>query len=145
MAERRHQDLNLVLVSPLYERVHYALVMASAAAATGRAVRLFLTMGALKALARGGADRPGWHGLSAAPGQPLPADQDRALALRGVATFEELLQATAALGAEFMVCEMGLRAMGLARADLRPDIAVAEGGVVTFLAAAEGKGPILFV
>ena len=42
--------LNFVLVSDLYERVHYALVMASAAAATGRKVRLLVTMGALKAL-----------------------------------------------------------------------------------------------
>ncbi len=137
--------LNLVLVSDLYERVHYALVMASAAAATGRRVRLFLTMGALKALARGAAERPGWHDLSPAPGGLAPKDQDRAFAKAGIATFEELLQATLALGGEVMACEMGLRAVGLARHDLRSDIAVAEGGVVTFLEAAEGQGPILFV
>ena len=88
--------LNLVLVSDLYERVHYALVMASAAAATGRKVRLFLTMGALKALKRGGPERPGWHELSSVPGGLAPKDQDRAFAQAGIATFEELLQATAA-------------------------------------------------
>jgi peroxiredoxin family protein len=44
-----------------------------------------------------------------------------------------------------MACEMGLRAVGLKRQDLRSDVAVAEGGVVTFLEAAEGSGPILFV
>jgi peroxiredoxin family protein len=137
--------LNLVLVSDLYERVHYALVMASAAAATGRKVRLFLSMGALRALARGMAERPGWHDLSPAPGGLSPMDQDRAFAAAGIATFEELLQATVALGGEIMACEMGMRAIGLARHDLRSDIAVAEGGVVTFLEAAEGTGPILFV
>jgi peroxiredoxin family protein len=137
--------LNLVLVSELYERVHYALVMASAAAATGRNVKLFFTMGALKALTRGTADRPGWHDLAPTPGGLAPLDQDRAFAEKGVATFEELLQATLALGAELMICEMGLRAAGLARHDLRPDIRYAEGGVVGFLEAAEGQGPILFV
>ena len=137
--------LNLVIVSDLYERVHYALVMASAAAATGRKVRLFLTMGALKALGRGTTDRPGWHDLSPSPGGLSPMDQDRAFAAAGIATFEELLQATVALGGEVMACEMGLRAVGLARYDLRSDIAVADGGVVTFLEAAEGSGPILFV
>ncbi len=141
----RSSALNLVLVSDLYERVHYALVMASAAAATGRKVRLFLSMGALKALTRGSGERPGWHDLSPAPGGLAPRDQDRAFAAAGIATFEELLQATAALGAEIMVCEMGLRAVGLDRDQLRPDIAISEGGVVTFLAAAEGSGPILFV
>ncbi len=137
--------LNLVLVSDLYERVHYALVMAGAAAATGRTVRLFLTMGALKALTRGTAERPGWHDLSPAPGGLAPKEQDRAFAQAGIATFEELLQATLALGGEVMACEMGMRAVGLSRDDLRDDIAVAEGGVVTFLEAAEGTGPILFV
>ena len=142
---RAKAALNLVIVSDLYERVHYALVMASAAAATGRKVRLFLTMGALKALARGTTDRPGWHDLSPSPGGLSPMDQDRAFAAAGIATFEELLQATVALGGEVMACEMGLRAVGLARHDLRSDIAVADGGVVTFLEAAEGSGPILFV
>jgi peroxiredoxin family protein len=144
MAKSR-SGLNLVLVSDLYERVHYALVMASAGAATGRTVRIFLTMGALKALMRGTAERPGWHDLSPAPGGLAPKDQDRAFAQAGIATFEELLQATLALGGEVMACEMGMRAVGLSRDDLRDDIAVAEGGVVTFLEAAEGTGPILFV
>ena len=137
--------LNLVLISDESERVHYALVMASAAAATGRKVRLFLSMGALKALARGTQARPGWHDLTPSSGGLSAMDQDRAHAEAGVATFEELLQATVALGGELMACEMGMRAAGLARHELRSDVAIGEGGVVTFLAAAEGTGPILFV
>ena len=137
--------LNFVIVSALYERVHYAMVMASAAVATGRKVRLFFTMGALKALTRGTQERPGWHSLSSASGGLNPMDQDRAFAESGIATFEELLQATAALGGELMVCEMGMRAIGLSHGDLRSDVAIAQGGVVTFLEAVEGSGPILFV
>jgi peroxiredoxin family protein len=137
--------LNFVLVSDLYERVHYALVMASAAAATGRKVRLLVTMGALKALTRGTEERPGWHDLSPSPAGLGPMDQDRAFAEAGIATFEELLQATAALGGELTACEMGMRAVGFSRDNLRSDITIAEGGVVTFLEAVEGSGPILFV
>jgi peroxiredoxin family protein len=136
-----HRDLHAVL----HARANRRPAEASAAAATGRKVRLFLSMGALKALSRGTANRPGWHDLSPAPGGLSPMDQDRAFAAAGIATFEELLQATVALGGEIMACEMGLRAVGLKRQDLRSDVAVAEGGVVTFLEAAEGSGPILFV
>ena len=42
-------------------------------------------------------------------------------------------------------CEMGLRAVRIPREELRADIEVMQGGVVTFLEAAEGTGPILFV
>jgi hypothetical protein len=40
---------------------------------------------------------------------------------------------------------MGLRAMGLETADLRPDIAYSAGGIVTLLAEAEATGRILFI
>ena len=44
------------------------------------------------------------------------------------------------------VCEMGLVAEGLALADLRSDIRVTEGGMVSFLAEAEDDGGrIVFV
>jgi intracellular sulfur oxidation DsrE/DsrF family protein len=52
---------------------------------------------------------------------------------RGVAGFEELLAACTALGVEFMVCEMGLRALDLDAAALRPDLQVQRGGLATLL------------
>ena len=62
-----------------------------------------------------------------------------------MAGFEELLEAARDLGVRLLVCEMGLRAVGMARTDLRADLAVEEGGVVTFLADASRTGAIVFV
>ena len=46
----RPQKLSVIVFSGDYDRVHYALAMASAAAATNRAVTLFFTMAATRAL-----------------------------------------------------------------------------------------------
>jgi peroxiredoxin family protein len=114
--------------------------MASAAAALERPVTLFVTLGALRALlaadARG---RPGWMGLPGADGSGAPSGADGAALdarnrARGVAGFEELLQSCTALQVEFMVCEMGLRTLGLARDALRSDLRLEPGGLATLLA-----------
>jgi peroxiredoxin family protein len=52
---------------------------------------------------------------------------------RGVAGFEELLQACVALGVEIMVCEMGMRALDLEAQALREDLPIREGGLATLL------------
>ena len=64
---------------------------------------------------------------------------------RGVATFEELLSACADLGAKFMVCEMGLRALGLEHEKRRAELTIEVGGVVTFLNDACKDGEMLFI
>lgn len=138
--------LSLVVFSGGFERVHYALVMASAALASNRRVTLFFTGRALLALAGSdAAGRPGWHRLDPAEDGSPPAVRDAVFAERGVAGFEELLEACVALGATVMVCEMGLRAVGLDPADLRPDVPVVAGGVVTFLNDIPAGGTTLFV
>ena len=53
---------------------------------------------------------------------------------RGVAGIEELLEACASLEVEIIVCEMGLRAQGLAGAALRPDLSIQRAGLATLLA-----------
>jgi peroxiredoxin family protein len=70
---------------------------------------------------------------------------DASFAASGVATFEQLLGAAAELGVRLMVCEMGLRALGLGRESLRPDLNVEEGGVVSFLNDASRHGAVIFV
>lgn len=131
--------LGVLLLSGSFERAHYALCLASTAAALERPVTLFVTQAALRAfLAEGGAGRPGWADLpvSADLAGPDVVDggaldaQNRG---RGVAGFEELLAACAALGVEFMVCEMGLRVLDLAPDALRPDLEVQRGGLATLL------------
>ena len=134
------ERLSVVLLSGDFERVHYALCMASAAAALERPVTLFVTLGALRAfMAEDTQGRPGWMGLPAGQDLAVPevADGgglDARYRARGVAGFEELLQACRGLGVEFMVCEMGLRALGLQPGGLRADLELQPGGLATLLA-----------
>lgn len=123
--------LSLVVFSGEFERVHYALAMAAAAAAANRPATLFFTMGAARALVD-------WRTLPGAS-----ADDD--LRAKGLAGFEELLEACVALGATIMVCEMGLKALGIDPASLRADLPITPGGIVTFLADASASGGMLFL
>lgn len=155
--------LSLVVYSGTFSRVHYALVLASAAAAVGTPATLFFTMEATRFLGKPHADgTPGWRVLPAGPpagpaepaglatgggaaSMPSAGGVDDAYAERGVATFEELLLACTAFGVTFMVCEMGLKAIGLKATALREDLNIVEGGVVSFLADASEKGAMLFI
>ena len=139
--------LSVIVYAGEYDKIHYALATAAAAAAIGRAVTLFFTMDACKAL---GAD-DAWRDLPVGQGlggqnhvQPGGTLDDRYEA-QGVATFEVLLAACVEMGATFMVCEMGLRARGLEAMPLRDDVPVQPGGLVTFLNDASKDGAILFI
>lgn len=121
--------LSLIIQSGDYDRVHYALVMASAALAVGKPVTLFFTMAATRALTASWADDA----------------RETAFAADGLATFEELLSACSELDATFMVCELGLRAEMLSREDLRGDIRITDGSAVSFLTDASDKGAMLYV
>jgi peroxiredoxin family protein len=145
--DRRSPDkLSIVVFSGDFDRIHYALVMASAALAVDTPVTLFFTQWALRALARPQKDgSPGWHGLPVSQGRATAAELDAGFAEKKVATFEELLEACAALGARFMVCEMGARAIGMDRGEFRDDIDIESGGFVTFLGDASKDGSIIFV
>lgn len=122
-------DLALMVFSGTFERVHYALVLATAAAAVGGRVTLFFTGEAVRALVA----EDGWRQLPAAGGA-LGEEIDAGYRRKGVAGLAELLEAADALGARIIVCEMALRVIGLSKADLRPDLAIEEAGVVTLLA-----------
>lgn len=142
VAEHGSPDkLSIVVFSGAFDRVHYALVMASAAVATNTPVTVFFTMGATRALERDG----GWTRLPVSEGRQSAAEMDSGFRDRNVATFEELLEACVALGVTFMVCEMGLRALGMTADALRDDVPIAQGGVVTFLADASRDGAMVFV
>jgi peroxiredoxin family protein len=120
--------LGVLLLSGDHERAHYALVMATAAAALGREVTLFATNAGCRLLL---------------DPTPLLADAREALLeTRGVAPIAVLLPAAAELGLRRIACEAGLRAEGLAAAALAPGVEVA--GVATFLAAV-GAGQIVTI
>jgi peroxiredoxin family protein len=123
--------LSIVVFSGGYDKVHYALAMASAAAAVDRPVTLFFTMEAIRALLAEGA--PDWSA------------EETANREKGVATMGELMDACAQLGVAFLVCTMGLKSLGVAAHELRRDLAIAEGGIVAFLNDASGSGATLFI
>jgi peroxiredoxin family protein len=138
----RPQRLSIVVYSKELDKVHYAFAMASAAAAINIPSTLLFTMGAIQALVETDG-QPGWMAMTTAAGQ-MGAYLDKDYRERGIAAFEELIEACSALGVHIMVCEMGLRAMGLGRQDLRNDIEISEGGLVTFFSDA-GDSPITFL
>ena len=116
------RGLGILLISGGHERAHYALVLATGAAAIGRPVTLFATNGGVALL------------LAA---RPLEADpREAAIAARGVAGIGMLLEAAQELGVALMVCDTGRIAEGLADAALLPGVEIS--GVVGFLAASAG-------
>jgi peroxiredoxin family protein len=136
------ERLSVILLSGCYDRIHYALAIASAAAALDRPVTLFATLGATRAFAAAGEDgRPGWAALPLSPDQRAPdlaegAALDARHRARGVASLEELLEACMGLGVELIVCEMGLKAEGLSADRLRADLPIQRAGLATVLARA---------
>jgi len=138
--------LSIVVFSGDFDRVHYALVMAAAAVASNTPVTLFFTMWAGRALEKPLADgAPAWTRLRVSDGGASAAEMDAGFKAKGIGSFEELLEACVALGVTFMVCEMGLKALGMDADGLRPDLPVAKGGVVTFLADASRTGAMVFI
>lgn len=121
--------LGVLLLSGGHERAHYALVVATGAAALGRPVTLFATNAGCRLLLRDPA--------------PLLADpRESLLAAHGVATIAALLAAAAELGGiRRIACEAGLRAESLAGAPLAEGVEVA--GVATFLESVGGGGQVI--
>ena len=112
--------LSIIVRSGKYEDVHYALALAAAAVAVNKPAVLFFTMAGIRAL---GGPPPGLEDWG----------RDALNRQRGVGDFETLLQACVELGARFIVCEMGLRSLGIDRASLRGDVPFTVAGIVTLL------------
>jgi len=139
-ADDSPKHLSIIVFAGAYDRVHYALTVAAAALAVNTPATLFFTMGALHALTENG-----WRGLLPGEDGAAPVDSDARLVARGLAGFEEMLSSCVALGAAVMACEMGMRAIGLDAKQLRKDVPITPGGLVTFLADASRDGAMLFV
>ena len=142
----RPGKLSLVVYSGEFDKVHYALAMAAAAAAIGMPATLFFTMGACRALLPPGpSGEPAWRDMPVSEGSGTGGGRDDAYGKRGVGGFEELMGSCAELGVRFIVCEMGLRAMDMGRQGLRSDIPIEAAGIVTFLNDATADGAVVFV
>lgn len=147
MADNAALDkLSIVVYAGEYDKIHYALAMAAAAGAIGREVTLFFTMDACNALG----DDEAWRDLpvsqdKGADGRKNGGRMDDEYAALGIATFDSLLMACIELDVTFMVCEMGLRARDLEDMNLREDLAITQGGLVSFLQDATADGSIVFI
>jgi peroxiredoxin family protein len=133
--------LTLCVHSGAVDKVHYALVLAAAALATGRAATLFLTGEAVWLAAAG----EGWQKLGPDPQRRDAVAFEQHLAARGLGGLLELLDACRELGANFLVCDMALHLVGLARTELRADLNPQICGAVTFLGHADGAATSLFI
>ena len=58
---------------------------------------------------------------------------------QGIATFRALTEAAAELDIEFLVCEMGLHAMGLTVPSLMEGLSFTIGGIITLLQRVSGE------
>lgn len=126
MSRQPDAALGVLLLSGTHEKAHYALVVATAAAALGRTTTLFTTNAGCQLLVRDA---------------PLQRDpRESALAEAGVATIAELMDAALALPVRFIACEAGLRAESIPRDALLPGAEVA--GIATFLEAV-GAGQLV--
>ena len=112
--------VSVILRSGDYESAHYALALASAAVAVNQKAVLFFTMGGIRA-------------LTGPPPKVTDWSRDAENRARGVGDFETLLQACIELGARFIVCEMGLRSLGIDKSALRSDVPFTVAGIVTLL------------
>jgi peroxiredoxin family protein len=125
------EALSIIVFDGRFDRVHYAVAMAAAAAAINRPVTLHFAGPAVHALRPGG-----WRHLDGAA-------RDADFAARGVAGYEVLVDACRQMKVRRIACEMALRAAGLSAGDLDPGVEVA--GVVTLLAAIPPGASLLFV
>ncbi len=130
--------LSIIVFSGGFDRVHYALTMAAAAAAINLSATLFFSGRALRALL----PEDGWQTLDPADDGTTPTARNVYLKAAGIATWAELFSACTALGVTIMACESGLRAEGLTLQDLRQDIMIQPGGLVTLY---QAEGQLVFV
>jgi predicted peroxiredoxin len=114
--------LGILLISGGHEAAHYALVMATSAAALGRPVTLFATNAGIRLL------------LAARPLEDDPREAE--VTARGVAGIAILLDAARDLGVRLTVCEAGRITEGLSDAPLLEGVVV--GGAVSFLSDTQG-------
>ena len=140
------KKLSLIVASPYFEKVHYAFVMATGAAAIGVPVTMFFTMGACPAILKD----PDWRTLPSEKPDMTAAARDQAFTANGVAGIDELIDSAVELGITYMICEMGLRAEALEDAPLRDGLTAERTGVVTFfndagLTEATGSSHIVYV
>lgn len=122
-------SFSLVIHDGAFGRIHYGLIMASAAAAIGRRVTILFAGEAVAILTE----------------NYSPSDEDARNLSLGVAGLDELLTACQDLKVRMIVCETALVQAELKVNNLRTDLTLESGGFVTYLNATDTNGQSLFV
>lgn len=144
--DNRMDRLSVVIYDGHFDKVHYALAMASSAAALDMPVTLFFTMNACRGLmVEPTQGQPAWRAMPLSDASGTGGEMDDRFKVQKIAPFEDLLAACVELGVTFMVCEMGLKARDLLVEDLRKDVPIVPGGLVTFLSGATKNGSVVFI
>ena len=146
MSNKRPEKISIIIFSGNFNKIHYALAMASAAASINIPVSLLFTMEATRALLA--SPKNAWQKMPAGGSFKIEEtgdDVDKVLKKNKVASFEELLQACVSLEVKFMICEMGLRALEIDSKAIRSDIPIKTGGLVTFFNDASANGQMIII
>ena len=120
--------IGILFLSGNFATVHVGLMLAATHLAQGKPTLLFFTMQACHTVLRGKDLGLGWHDLQ---GEAAIRDDD--LQKKNVGGIEELLLSCAELGGRFIVCETGLRVLGVQREQLRSDLPLEIAGMMTLL------------
>ncbi len=138
--------LSIIIYDHHFDKIHYALVIASAAAAIGKPTTLFFTMGASIALLENDANGiPAWSKMPLSNSNESGNEQNNLFREMGIATFDELIEACIEFKVKFLVCEMGVKANKLENKFFRKDLNIQHGGLVTFLNDVSRDGAVLFI
>ena len=140
------EKLSIIIYDHNFDKIHYALVIASAAAAIGKPTTLFFTMGATRALLENYDDNPEpWSKMPLSNSHGTGEEQNEVFREMGIATFDELIEACIQFEVKFLVCEMGVKANKFEHKAFRKDLKIQHGGLVTFLNDVSKDGAILFI
>lgn len=133
---------SVILYSGDFDRIHFGLLTATAAACIDRSVNIFVTMGACRAFSGD------WQSLSLSSSAvrhcTTPTELNEHFRTQHIATFEELLEVVKDLSIRVIVCETGLRAENLTIDMLGCNLSVTAGGMVSFLQHAKGGEIVTF-
>lgn len=132
------RPMTIMVISPLADYIHMALMAGATAAAMGKPVTYFFSKGATKFLTE-----DGWANLKASDGTIAP-EMDSALEGKGVADSALLLDGLNALNVRFVACETALREYDIDPTTLVTRPAVEISGLADILEKGEGGDWLTF-
>ncbi len=139
MAKRLiRKPMTLMVISPLLERIHMALMTGATAAAMGRPVTFFFSKGAAQFL-----DKSRQGSLMTSEGLAL-SDMEAGYDEKGIADCAVLLDGLAAMDVRFIACETALREHDILPEDMisRPHVEIA--GLAGLIESGEGGDWLTF-